>query len=119
MNSVINWQIKETEEVHGLIYIGKDDTQLANELEKDAREMGIKVIDTLHKIDNGPQILRWYMQNSSITTILIRRMSDLSVESEVQNDILVEAKRNGISINVKEMEWKAVESVPWDGSAGC
>ena len=40
--------------------------------------------------------------NSSITTILIRRMSDLSVESEVQNDILLEAKRNGISINVKE-----------------
>jgi hypothetical protein len=119
MDLVINRQIKEAEEVHGLIYIGKDDTQLANELEKDAREMGIKVTDTLLKIDNGPQILRWYMKNSSITTILIRRMSDLSVESEVQNDILVEAKRNGISINVKEMGWKAVESVPWDGSAGC
>lgn len=119
MDLVINRQIKEAEEVHGLIYIGKDDTQLANELEKDAREMGIKVTDTILKIDNGPQILRWYMKNSSITTILIRRMSDLSVESEIQNDILLEAKRNGISINVKELGWKAVESVAWDGAAGC
>lgn len=119
MESVINRQKSETEEVHGLIYIGKDDTQLANELEKDAREMGIKVTDTLLKIDDGLQILRWYMKNSSITTILIRRMSDLSVKSEVQNDILLEAKRNGISINVKEMGWKAVESVPWNDSAGC
>ncbi len=101
MDSVINRQIKEAEEVHGLIYIGKDDTQLANELEKDAREMGIQVTDTLLKIENGPEILRWYMKNSSITTILL------------------EAKHNGISINVKEMGWKAVESVPWDGSAGC
>lgn len=74
MELVINRQIKEAEEVHGLIYIGKDDTQLANELEKDAREMGIKVTDAILKIDNGPQILRWYMKNSSITTILIRRM---------------------------------------------
>ncbi len=116
MYSVINQQIKE---VHGLIYIGKDDEQLADELEKDAREMGIGVTDTLLKVDNGLALLKWYMKNTSITTLLIRRMSDLAVESEIQNDILLEAKRNGISINVKELGWKAVESVTWDGAAGC
>ena len=119
MDSTINEQIKVAEDVHGLIYIGKDDTQLADELKRNAREMGINITDTLLKVENGLAMLKWYMKNTSITTILIRRMSDLAVESEVQNDILLEAKCNGISINVKELGWKAVESVPWDGSAGC
>ena len=119
MNREITNVMHPVEEVHGIIYIGKDNLQLADELEKDAREMGINVTDTLLKIDNDPEVLKWYMKNSSITTILIRRMSDLAVEPEAQNDILLEAKRNGISINVKELGWKAVESVPWDGSTGC
>ncbi len=119
MNREITNVMQPTREVNGIIYVGRDDSQLADELERNAREMGIRVTDTMLKVENGAEVLKWYMKNTSIVTILIRRMSDLAAESEVQNDILSEAKRNGITINVKELGWKSVESVPWDGSAGC
>lgn len=119
MNREIANTMQPVEELHGIIYVGRDNSQLADELERDAREMGIRVTDTMLKIENGPEVLKWYMKNTSISTVLIRKVSDLATEPEVQNDILLEAKRNGITINVKEMGWKPVESIPCDGSAEC
>jgi len=95
---------KHSNLMNGIIYTSKDDFRFADELRKDAAEMGIHITDTILDVKSGIEVLKWHLANTSVNILLLNRMTDISTEPVIQGEILSIAKRNNITVFIKEQE---------------
>lgn len=101
-----------------IIVVPEHQSVTADRIESYASSEAMEVIETIMGAKTLERLL-YYIEKDAVQTVLVRQVTDITVDEAELHRIMEIAAEHGVSINAEERNYYPITIGCWDGGSGC